>query len=890
MRQIFFRYSEENFQKLLKVVEALYEAGELEEALQKCNQLDREFPNRKEVIYQRNVILHKLGRKTFLDIAPPGAAPLKADELWTEAERKSKRKAKRKSRGEIRIQGKYPETPAPVFEFPTGPLVKPGFVFDYAPERDNALYTIIVLSILLSCGIGLLTLFTMEPRPGTVRRFADIQFAWIPSLEIRDSGTTASSGSDGEWQSSAGTSRTPGFWMARYEMTRGDWARIYEQERERSSSSDAENLPKTNITPQEIMAFVELLNRQGEGHFRIPTQQEWIRACLAGSTGKYAFGDDASELESFAVYADNSESKVARVGSLQPNDWDLYDMHGNVAEWCIIGTYFGSATQEENATNSGLQYQWAAYGGSATSPASQCTASSIIHNDTNRTDSRIGFRICRDAGPSSKKILRVLSFPSDYSMGELYVGKTRLGDAQGEVTVLLDDKVSLIIGEDAKGDLAPLADFDPDDLYEIIAIQSDLHDDALIYLAHLTGLERLDFSESPVTDVGIHHLAALKNLTELNLSGTNISGNSFATVAGAEKLTHLSLEDVDEIEPSELNQLKALSELEELKLIGSDVTPKQLTGLQVALPHCTITPKPPPPTLDESLLWASVGGKYSMLLDQIKRPRDQIEYDFFVDLGFQEVDNPAAHDDLELPKGYWVYVYPYWYKWLNSGPEAASLNRRWGPEQAVGETTSPQIDHGYVAWKRDPGGENPAWLMLEFDEPVSPRSVWVHQLATHLGVTRLGVFDLEGVEHHVSQATETHYSLGDTEEVWRSILSAEVTSDSKGQNIETNRVILYLDSEKIQEKLDNVEKSKETELAADSIGLIDSVALVDMLGQEHWATSAVSSSFLDWAKILELEQQLIDLEIDPVQDPADIEYRGLFRLIEKLSEPGSTAP
>ncbi len=83
--------------------------------------------------------------------------------------------------------------------------------------------------------------------------------------------------------------------------------------------------------------------------YRLPTEAEWEYAARAGTKTKFFFGDSDDQLKLYGWFQDNSESKPHQVGQKKPNAWQLYDMAGNLWEWC--NDYYGTKYYRNSPTN-----------------------------------------------------------------------------------------------------------------------------------------------------------------------------------------------------------------------------------------------------------------------------------------------------------------------------------------------------------------------------------------------------------------------------------------------------------------------------------------------------------------------------------------------------------
>ncbi len=176
---------------------------------------------------------------------------------------------------------------------------------------------------------------------------------------------------------------TKGYWLGRYEVTQAQWQSVMENN---PSSFRGDNRPVEGVSWEDCQIFVGKINSQLECGARLPTEAEWEYACRTSSVAVY---DGVDNIDEEGWHAGNSGNVSHAVGQKRANSWGLYDMHGNVSEWCLDETNVSTSSKMGNIDKS----YHVAKGGSWFHDTDSCGISQNFAYSSDNRSFTLGFRL-----------------------------------------------------------------------------------------------------------------------------------------------------------------------------------------------------------------------------------------------------------------------------------------------------------------------------------------------------------------------------------------------------------------------------------------------------------------------------------------------------------------
>lgn len=181
------------------------------------------------------------------------------------------------------------------------------------------------------------------------------------------------------------------FYIGSHEVTQAQWREVMGSDP--SCFRPCDDCPVENVSWWEVQKFLLKLNQRASGLYRLPTEAEWECAARAGASSAFCYGETESGLTEYAWYSQNSAGRPQPVRGKWPNCWGLFDMHGNVWEWCQdrYGAYSGFSARDPKGPDQGKMR--VIRGGGRGSYGRDCRSASRDGRNPKNGYSSVGFRV-----------------------------------------------------------------------------------------------------------------------------------------------------------------------------------------------------------------------------------------------------------------------------------------------------------------------------------------------------------------------------------------------------------------------------------------------------------------------------------------------------------------
>ena len=251
---------------------------------------------------------------------------------------------------------------------------------------------------------GLIPLGTFSSRQDVLTNRIGMDLKLIPAGEFMMGSPASEEGRyDNEYQHRVRL--TQSFYLQTTEVTQGQWKSVMGTEPWKGQEyvKEGDDYAATYVSHEDAIDFCRKLSAREGGTYRLPTEAEWEYACRGGTQTMYSFGASAGQLGEYAWFAENAE-KVGeeyahRVGQKVANGFGLYDMHGNVYEWCsdwYDAEYYKSSPGVDLGGASSGSFR-VLRGGSWGYAAGFCRSAFRYGNSPSYRYSGLGFRVARSS-------------------------------------------------------------------------------------------------------------------------------------------------------------------------------------------------------------------------------------------------------------------------------------------------------------------------------------------------------------------------------------------------------------------------------------------------------------------------------------------------------------